>query len=368
MPLETKPETEFGAPRPGLAQRGGSFAGVRAFRPVTPRRLVLICAMLLAVLFVAVVIALRMGTFPISIREIVLTLFNGAIGRRAEIPSDYWLVVFGLRLPRIALGILVGAALSTAGAGYQALLRNPLADPYVLGVSSGAAVGAIVSLILVPRLPGAIQIAAFVGAVATIAVVYLLGRRGGQLDSATLLLAGIVTASFLSAVIMFLMTTLSGRDLRGMSFWLMGDLATPPSVNMGWLYFLLVIGLATIYGTAADLNLILTGEQEARHLGVNVNRVKLVVYLAASVLTGLAVSVSGAIGFLGLLVPHVMRMLFGTDYRVLIPASAIGGAILIVLADTLARTVVAPTELPVGAMTAIAGAPLFIYLMRRRVR
>jgi iron complex transport system permease protein len=368
MPLETKSETEVSALNPNSLPITGDIPGVRGFRPLTPRRLVLICVMLLAVLFVAVVIALRMGTFPISIREIVLTLFNGAIGRRAVIPSDYWLVVFGLRLPRIALGILVGAALSTAGAGYQALLRNPLADPYVLGVSSGAALGAIISLILAPRLPGAIQIAAFIGAVATISFVYLLGRRGGQLDTATLLLAGIVTASFLSAVIMFLMTTLSGRDLRGMSFWLMGDLATPPAVNMDWLYFLLAIGVGTIYGTAADLNLILTGEQEARHLGVNVNRVKLVVYIAASVLTGLAVSVSGAIGFLGLLVPHVMRMMFGTDYRVLIPTSAIGGAILIVLADTLARTVVAPTELPVGAMTAIAGAPLFIYLMRRRVR
>jgi len=368
MHLETKPGSELQSPKLSLAQQSGSVAGVRGFRPLTPRKLLLICAALLGVLFVAVVIALRMGAFPISIGQIVLTLFNGAIGRRAAIPSDYWLVVFGLRLPRIALGILVGAALSTAGAGYQALLRNPLADPYVLGVSSGAALGAIISLIVAPRVPGAIQIAAFAGAVATISVVYFLGRRGGQLDSSTLLLAGIVTASFLSAVIIFLMTLLSGRDLRGMAFWLMGDLATPPSVNMGWLYFLLAIGVGTIYGTAADLNLILTGEQEARHLGVNVSRVKLVVYVAASVLTGLAVSVSGAIGFLGLLVPHVMRMMFGTDYRVLIPTSAIGGAILIVLADTLARTIVAPTELPVGAMTAIAGAPLFIYLMRRRVR
>jgi iron complex transport system permease protein len=180
MPLETKPETEFGTPKLSLAQQSGSFAGMRAFRPLTPRRLLLICLMLLAVLFVAVVIALRMGTYPISIREIVLTLFDGAIGRRAEIPSDYWLVVFGLRLPRIALGILVGAALSTAGAGYQALLRNPLADPYVLGVSSGAAVGAIISLIVTPRLPGAIQIAAFIGAVATISVVYFLVGAAGN--------------------------------------------------------------------------------------------------------------------------------------------------------------------------------------------
>ncbi len=337
-------------------------------RPLTSRRVLWICAALGALLFLAVVIALRMGAYPIAVSDIVMTLVNGTIGRRERIPSEFWLVVFGLRLPRIALGILVGAALSTAGAGFQALLRNPLADPYVLGVSSGAALGAILSLVAAPHTPGAIQAAAFAGALATIAAVYFLGRRGGQIDSATLLLAGIVTASFLSAVIMFLMTTLSGRDLRGMAFWLMGDLASPPAVDLRWLYFLLIVGVGSMYTTASDLNLILTGEQEARHLGVNVSRVKMVVYVAASVLTGLAVSVSGAIGYVGLLVPHVMRMIFGSDYRLLIPASAIGGAILIVIADTLARTVVAPTELPVGAMTALAGAPVFIYLMRRRVR
>jgi len=337
-------------------------------RPLTPRRLLGICALLCAVLFAAVVIALRMGDYPISVRDIVATLFSNAIGRRDQIPSEFWLVIFGLRLPRIALGILVGASLATSGAGFQALLRNPLAEPYVLGVSSGAALGAILSLIFAPHAPGAIQLAAFAGAGATIAAVYFLGRRGGQLDSPTLLLGGIVAASFLSAAIIFLMTTLSGRDLRGMAFWLMGDLASPPLIDLRWLYLVLVVAAAAIYSASSDLNLILTGEKEARHLGVNVDRVKLIVYISASVLTGLAVSVSGAIGYVGLLVPHVMRMLFGTDYRVLIPTSAIGGAILIVLADTLARTVVAPTELPVGAMTALAGAPVFIYLMRRRVR
>jgi iron complex transport system permease protein len=337
-------------------------------RPLTPRRVFNICALLLGVLFVLVVISLRMGAYPIAVRDILMTLINGALGRRDQIPSEFSLVVFGLRLPRIALGILVGAALSTAGAGFQALLRNPLADPYVLGVSSGAALGAIVSLIVLPFTPGAVQLAAFAGAAATIGAVYLLGRRGGQLDSATLLLAGIVTASFLSAVIMFLMTILSSRDLRGMAFWLMGDLSSAPAVDLRWLYLLLIVAVGSIYTTSSDLNLILTGEQEASHLGVNVRRVKFVVYVGASLLTGLAVSVSGAIGYVGLLVPHVMRMLFGTDYRVLIPASAIGGAIIVVAADLLARTVVAPTELPVGAMTAIAGAPVFIYLMRRRVR
>ncbi|HTR47409.1 MAG TPA: iron ABC transporter permease [Verrucomicrobiae bacterium] len=337
-------------------------------RPMTPRRVAWICAALGALLFVVVVISLRMGAYPISVAQIVMTLVNRFIGRSNEIPPDFWNVVYEIRLPRIALGILVGASLSTAGAGFQALLRNPLADPYVLGVSSGAALGAIISLAVAPQTPGTIQLAAFVGAAATIAAVYFLGRRGGQIDSATLLLAGIVAVSFLSAVIMFLMTMLPGRDLRGMAFWLMGDLATRPAISSQWLYLLLIIGAGSIYTTSSDLNLILTGEQEARHLGVNVNRVKLVVYVAASLLTGLAVSVSGAIGYVGLLVPHLMRMFFGSDYRVLIPASALGGAILIVLADMLARTVVAPTELPVGAMTALVGAPVFIYLMRRRVR
>lgn len=342
-------------------------------RTLTPQRVVGVCAMLLGVLFVVVVVSLRMGAFPISIRDIVATLVKGALGRRDQIPSEFSLVVFGLRLPRIALGILVGAALSTAGAGFQALLRNPLADPYVLGVSSGAALGAIISLIVAPHTAGAIQVAAFAGAAATIAAVYFLGRRGGQLDSGTLLLAGIIAASFLSAIIMFLMTTLSGRDLRGMAFWLMGDLSSPPPTQdvREWFAFLFAVfgvSAGAIYLTASDLNLILTGEKEAQHLGVNVHRVRLVVYVCASLLTGLAVSVSGAIGYVGLLVPHVMRMLFGTDYRLLVPTSAIGGAIAVVAADTLARTVVAPTELPVGAMTAIAGAPVFIYLLRRRVR
>ncbi len=342
-------------------------------RPLTPRRITGICALLFAVLFVVMVISLRTGAYPISVRDIVMTLFREVIGRTDEVPAEFKLVVFGLRLPRIALGILVGAALSVAGAGFQALLRNPLADPYVLGVSSGAALGAILSLAFSPHLLGVIQLSAFMGAAATIAIVYFLGRRGGQLDSGTLLLAGIITASFLSAIIMFLLTTLSGHELRGMAFWLMGDLTTaPPTEHVLWwfesLFTIFLIAAGAIYTTASDLNLILTGEQEARHLGVNVHRVKLVVYVAASVLTGLAVSVSGAIGYVGLLVPHLMRMMFGTDYRLLIPTSAIGGAIIIVAADTLARTVVAPTELPVGAMTALAGAPVFIYLMRRRVR
>jgi iron complex transport system permease protein len=253
-------------------------------------------------------------------------------------------------------------------------LRNPLADPYILGVSSGAAVGAMLATILEPHLsiPSAVAalltpFGAFLGAACTITAVYLLGRREGQIDSGTLLLAGVITASFLSAVIMFLITTVTGRDMRGIAFWLMGDLSTPLQPSLRWLlgagFFIASIA---IYTTASDLNLLLSGEKEAMHLGVDVDRVRIVVYVAASLLTGLAVSVSGAIGYVGILVPHVMRLIYGSDHRVLLPTAAFGGAIAIVIADTLARTVVAPTELPVGAVTAIAGAPLFIYLLRRR--
>jgi iron complex transport system permease protein len=338
-------------------------------KPLTLGRLFWICGSLLAVLFVIVVVALKVGAVPISIADLALNLGRVILGRASQVPSEYRFIVFDLRLPRIFLAMLVGGALSVSGTSFQALLRNPLADPYVLGVSSGGAVGAIVGRIFAPQIPLVAPLAAFLGAIATIAAVYFLGRRKGQLDSTTLLLAGIISASFLSAVISFLVTTLAGRDLRGIVFWLMGDLSTPLPDALHWVLLAgLILGVGAIYTTAADLNVITAGEREAIHLGVDVTRVKLVVYVSASLLTGLAVSVSGAIGYVGLLVPHAMRMLFGSDYRVLIPSSMIGGAIALVAADTLARTVMKPTELPVGAVTAILGAPFFIYLLRRRLQ
>jgi len=338
-------------------------------RPLTLKRLLWTCGALAVVLLACVVLALKLGAVPISVTDLVLNLGRIAIGQSDRLPTDYRLIIFELRLPRILLGVLVGAALSVSGASFQALLRNPLADPFVLGVSSGAALGSLLALTIAPELPLVTPLGAFLGALATITAVYFLGRREGQLDSTTLLLGGIISASFLSAMIMFLVTTLSGRDLRGIVFWLMGDLSTPVPTGLRWIFTVgLLAGFGAIYTTAADLNLLLTGEREAIHLGVEVTRVKLVVYVSASLLTALAVSASGAIGYVGLLVPHAVRLLFGSDYRLLIPASALCGAIAIVLADTLARTVAAPTELPVGAMTAMAGAPVFIYLLRRGMR
>jgi len=334
-------------------------------RPLTLRRLFLQCSLLAAILFVVVVVALKLGAVPVSLYGLGRDLISVLLHQTKALSSDYGMIVIEIRLPRILLAIVVGASLSVAGTSFQALLRNPLADPYVLGVSS-------LALIVEPHLALPLwllvlltPLGAALGAAATIAAVYFLGRRQGQMDTATLLLGGIITGSFLSAIIMFLLTT-AGRDLHGMQFWLMGDLSTPLQQSLRWVLGVGFFAAAgAIYTTASDLNLLLSGEKEAMHLGVDVRRVRLVVYIAASVLTGLAVSVSGAIGYVGLLVPHVMRLLFGSDHRTLLPTAAFGGAIAVVLADTLARTVVAPSELPVGAMTALAGAPLFIYLLRR---
>ncbi len=273
-----------------------------------------------------------------------------------------------IRLPRVLLAMLVGAALAVSGTALQALLRNPLADPYVLGISSGAALGAIIALWVGGRLAAASPLVAFAGALVTMAWVYLLGRRAGRLASYTLVLAGVITASFLSAVILFVLTLLSTRDVRGIAFWLMGDLSVVTETQLRILLPVVVLGIVALYAFAKDLNVLLLGEEEAAHLGVNVARVQTAVYLLASLLTGVAVSVSGAIGYLGLLVPHLGRMVVGNDHRTLLPTAALGGAIVLTLSDTLARTVVAPAELPVGAVTALAGAPVFIYLLRRTAR
>jgi iron complex transport system permease protein len=343
-------------------------------QPLTLQRLFVRMAGLAAVLFIVIVLALKLGAVQVSLYGLANDLIRFALHQTSALSSNYSLIVFDIRLPRILLGVFVGASLAIAGTSFQALLRNPLADPYVLGVSSGAAVGAILAIILESHLtlspefaPLITPLGAFLGAMLTIGAVYFLGLRDGAVDNSTLLLAGIISASFLSALIQFFMSTV-GRDLRGFSFWMMGDLSSPLQPSVSWMIrigFLLAAG--AIYTTASDLNLLLVGEKEAMHLGVDVPRVRIVVYVAASLLTGLAVSVSGAIGYVGLLVPHVMRLLFGSDHRILLPAAAFGGAIAVVLADMLARTVVAPSELPVGAMTAMAGAPLFIYLLRRRM-
>jgi iron complex transport system permease protein len=310
-------------------------------------------------LVLVVLVSLTLGAVHVPLSQVWRALSTRGGG------SEGAIIVLDIRLPRILLAILVGAALSVAGTGLQALLRNPLADPYVLGISSGAAVGAIFALWLGGRIASASPLAAFVGAMITMFWVYLLGRSGGRLASYTLILAGVITASFLSAIILFMLTLLSTRDVRGIAFWLMGDLSVTPLAELRFLAPVIILAIAGLYLLAKHLNVLLLGAEEAAHLGVNVDRVEVAVYILASLLTGLAVSTSGAIGYLGLLVPHLGRMLVGNDHRMLLPTAALGGAILLVLSDTLARTALAPSELPVGAVTAVAGAPVFIYLLRK---
>lgn len=325
----------------------------------TRRNVLSVTLVLSAALIVVGVAALAVGGVHVTLGDVWRSLVGA--GPR----TDATVIVREIRLPRIVLAALVGAALAVAGTALQALLRNPLADPYVLGISSGAALGDIAALWIGGRVAAASPLAAFVGALATMTWVYLLGRRRGRLASTSLLLAGVITASFLSAVILFVLTMLSTRDVRGAAFWLMGDLSVVTGVQLKLLAPAIVLGTVALYAFSKDLNVLLLGEEEAAHLGVSVTRVHTVVYVLASLLTGLAVSVSGAIGYLGLLVPHLGRMLVGNDHRTLLPTAALGGAIILVISDTLARTVIAPSELPVGAVTAVAGAPVFIYLLRR---
>jgi iron complex transport system permease protein len=344
-------------------------------RPLTLGRLFLRCGILALILFVVVVVALKLGAVQVSLYGLGRDLIRVLLHQSSSISTDYGMIVVDIRLPRILLAVIVGASLSVAGTSFQALLRNPLADPYVLGISGGASVGAVLALMfenqlaVSPEFSGLMTpLGAFLGAAITIAGVYLLGRREGQIDSTTLLLGGVITASFLQAIIMFLMSTMAGGNLRGASYWMMGSLSSLPAKGLLYLVGIgFLVAAGAIYTTASDLNLLLAGEKEAMHLGVDVPRIRIVVYVAASILTGFAVSVSGTIGYVGLLVPHAMRMIFGSDHRMLLPASAFGGAIALVIADTIARTVVAPSELPVGAVTAIVGAPFFIYLLRKRI-
>jgi len=327
--------------------------------PATRRNVLALVLALSAGLVLVGFAALAAGGVHLPWHEVWSGLRGGGPHPEATI------IVREIRLPRILLAMLVGAALAVSGVALQALLRNPLADPFVLGISSGAALGAIVAFWVGGRVAAASPVVAFGGALATMTWVYLLGRRAGRLASYTLLLAGVVTASFLSAVILFVLTLLSTRDVRGTAFWLMGDLSAATETQLRLLIPTIVLAIVALYAFAKDLNVLLLGEEEAAHLGVNVARVETAVYILASLLTGVAVSVSGAIGYLGLLVPHLGRMLVGSDHRTLLPTAALGGAIVLVLSDTLARTVVAPAELPVGAVTAVAGAPVFIYLLRR---
>lgn len=328
----------------------------------TPARVIRVSSVL-ALVFVALgAVSLAVGAAKVDMAAAFWGLWEGL-----SLPESEKAILFSIRLPRIILAGLVGASLSVAGVVFQAILRNPLADPYILGVSGGAALGGITGIILGSVLGSwGIPALSFLGAVLTIFLVFGVAGKSGQPGSNTLLLAGVIVNAFFSAVIMFLVSTVSGSSLQSIMFWMMGDLSMADDSRL-WLCGSILAGAFTlVYYHSRTLNLIVAGEETAAHLGVPVNESKKFLLVAASLITAAAVSISGIIGFVGLIIPHMMRMVLGSDHRILLPASCFFGASFLLAADTLARTALAPSELPVGVITALCGAPYFIYLLRRR--
>lgn len=339
-----------------------------------PRRLVRISGMLLVVLIVSAVLGANLGPVRIPLSQVLAAVFGplwSALGGHVPaVPSQVELILFRLRLPRVVLGAVVGGALSVAGAALQGMLMNPLADPYLIGVSAGAALGASVAIL--GRLQGlagglGVHIAAFGSAAVTMALVYRLAVAHGRIQREAFILAGVVVGSLMWALVTFIMS-IAGQDLQTVVMWLMGYLGgeqTPLVVTVA--FAVCLAGSVAIYAFARDLNLLTLGEEPARQLGVEVESLKRILILLCSLLTGVAVSVSGVIGFIGLIVPHAARRLFGPDHRLLLPASGLMGASLLIWADSLARVLIPPSEIPVGVITALLGAPFFLYLLKSRV-
>ncbi len=305
--------------------------------------------------------AMVLGTAHLSPAEILGSLVNRSGGM-----DSAGLILFRIRLPRILLAAVAGFSLSLGGVVFQAILRNPLADPFILGVSSGAAFGAVIGILLGLGFSLGIPVAAFAGTLLTLGILMALGRRSMGTESATILLTGVIINAFFTALIMFFITTTTDSRLHSMLFWLYGDLAQTRYAHLAVCAPAAVVGGAVLFAFSRDLNLLTAGEEAAGQLGVNVERTKIVCLVTVSMLVGLVVAFSGLIGFVGLIVPHLARMTFGADHRVLIPAGALGGAVFLVAADTLARTVISPSELPVGVITAFLGAPFFLYLLKTR--
>ncbi len=271
----------------------------------------------------------------------------------------YETIVIDIRLPETVLAALVGAALSTAGCAMQGLLKNPMADPYIIGMSSGASLGAALALLIGLHT----QTMSFIMSAVTIFIVYNISKVGRQVPMGTLLLAGIAVGSFLSALTSFLVYINQSRD--HIIFWMMGSFANPSWEKVGVSSVMILFGIIMLYRHSWSLNVLLLGEEQAQYMGVDVEWVKKYILLFTSLITGAAVSVSGIIGFVGLIIPHIMRIIVGPDHRILFPASTLAGAVFLIFCDTLSKTIVSGLSLPVGIITALFGAPFFIYLLRK---
>ncbi len=326
------------------------------------KRYIYILSGLVILTIVSFIISLSLGTEYIPLKRIPGALFN-------DTEEIYSIIIKEIRLPRIILGFLVGVALSTAGVIFQGVFQNPLVDPYIIGISSGAGAGASIAIIfnLNWGIVGfsAVPLLAFTGAILTVFIVYRLAVTAGKLPAATFLLAGIAMGFFLNAIMSFLMV-IGTNSLQKVIFWLMGSLATGDWQDIKVILPYLVIGLVPIIYYLKELNLILLGEENAGYLGVDVERVKVILIIAATLITAVVVAVSGIIGFIGLIIPHIARLLVGPDNRKVLPVAALFGGLFLLMSDNLARSILPPLEIPVGIITALAGGPYFIYLLRKK--
>lgn len=302
----------------------------------------------------------------ILVLVIILGIFFGSESVRLfGMSADEKAIVFDIRLPRVLLAVGVGGSLALSGAALQSMLRNPLAEPYLLGVSNGAALGTMLSFILLQQIEFSRPVFAFIGAVAASAVVYLIAKGRAGVSVERLVLAGVIITTLLSSVMVLLTSLLDATRLRSYTFWLLGDLsqATFNGVILAVVAMILGIVILTFY--AKELNLMMIGERDAADFGVEVGQVRLVVFGTAAMMIGASVASSGSVGYVGLIVPHIVRLIFGSDNRFVLPFSAMAGAAFVVTADLIARVAIAPRELPVGAITALLGAPMFIFLLVR---
>jgi iron complex transport system permease protein len=330
----------------------------------TLRKTVVSCSFLLFVLFLAIVLLSLVGSESLPARASLCALLS--FGQSdCGLTADQFAILFQIRLPRILLAAAVGGSLATAGASYQALLRNPLAEPYLLGISNGAAVGTMIALVFFGANEWSRPVLAFAGALLATLAVYRLARGRAGATPERLVLAGVIVTTFLSSVIVFVTTMMDVTRIRSFTFWLLGDLSGTSESLLPVSIVIAVVGAILLSLNARSLNLLMLGERDAFDLGVEVGRVRITVFVVASLLVGSSVAASGSVGYVGLVVPHLARLSLGSDNRLTIPAAAIGGALFVIVADTVARTLIAPRELPVGAITALIGAPLFIYLLKR---
>src|SRR5882724_4820031 len=331
---------------------------------VTLRRTLVACSILLFILLGAVLLTSLLGSEKLPAQASLCALFT--FGKSfCGLTGDQDAILFDIRLPRILLGAAVGGSLAAAGASYQALLRNPLAEPYLLGISNGAAVGTMIALVFFGAHEWSRPVMAFSGALLATLVVYRLARGRAGATPERLILAGVIVTTFLSSVIVFVTTLMDATRIRSFTFWLLGDLSGTSRNLLPVAIGIALIGTVVLAANARSLNLLMLGERDAFDLGVEVGRVRIMVFLVASLLVGSSVAASGSVGYVGLVVPHLARLSLGSDNRLSIPVAALGGALFVIVADTVARTMIAPRELPVGAITALIGAPLFIYLLKR---